>query len=45
MVLCIETPYYEIGWGGVQVEDTIVITSNGAKYLSETPRTLIKLDL
>lgn len=43
MVLCIETPYYEIGWGGVQVEDTVVITKNGAKYLTKTPRTLIKL--
>lgn len=43
MVLCIETPYYEIGWGGVQVEDTIVVTKNGAEYLTRTPRTLIKI--
>ena len=26
MTLCIETPYYEIGWGGLQIEDTIVVT-------------------
>ena len=25
MVLCLETPYYEIGWGGPMVEDTIVV--------------------
>ena len=26
MVLCIETPYYRIGWGGVQVENTVAVT-------------------
>lgn len=45
MVLCIETPYYEIGWGGIQVEDTIVVTSTGAEYLSKSPRTLINIEL
>lgn len=45
MVLCIETPYYEIEWGGIQVEDTIVVTSTGAEYLSKSPRTLIKIEL
>jgi Xaa-Pro dipeptidase len=44
MVLCVETPYYEIGWGGVQVEDTIVVTASGAEYLSNTSRELIKID-
>jgi len=24
--LCVETPYYEIGWGGLQVEDTVVVS-------------------
>ncbi|MCR4607831.1 MAG: Xaa-Pro peptidase family protein [Oscillospiraceae bacterium] len=43
MVLCIETPYYEIGWGGVQVEDTIAVTKTGAEYLTRSPRTLIKV--
>lgn len=43
MVLCVETPYYEIGWGGVQVEDTVRVTSSGVEYLSKSPRTLIKI--
>ena len=45
MVLCVETPYYEIGWGGVQVEDPIHITSDGAEYLSKTPRDLVKITI
>lgn len=43
MTLCIETPYYELNWGGVQVEDTISITKNGVEYLSSSPRKLIKV--
>ncbi len=41
MVFCIETPYYEIGWGGVQVEDMIEITSEGCRLLTEMGRELI----
>jgi len=40
MVLCIETPYYKIGFGGLQVEDTIVITKAGAEYLTTSSREL-----
>ncbi len=29
MVLCVETPYYEIGWGGVQIEDLVRVTPYG----------------
>jgi Xaa-Pro dipeptidase len=43
MVLCIETPYYILGWGGIQVEDTIVVTDNGHRYLTKTKRDLIKV--
>ena len=43
MVLCIETPYYEIGWGGVQVEDAVLVTEKGARYLSKSSRELIRL--
>lgn len=29
MVMCVEAPYYEIGWGGLQVEDTVVVRDDG----------------
>jgi Xaa-Pro aminopeptidase len=34
MVLCFETPYYEVGWGGLLHEDIVVITKDGARYLT-----------
>lgn len=45
MVLNIETPYYELGWGGVQVEDTVAITENGAVRLDVSDNHLIVLDI
>lgn len=33
MVVCVETPYYEFGFGGLQVEDMIHVTQNGADSL------------
>jgi Xaa-Pro aminopeptidase len=43
MVLCVETPYYEIGWGGMMVEDMIVIRPNGNETLTHLPRKLRRL--
>jgi len=43
MVCCIETPYYELGWGGLQVENTIEITPTGARYLDKSSDELIIL--
>jgi Xaa-Pro aminopeptidase len=40
MVFCFETPYYEIGWGGMMVEDTLVITDSGCELLSVSDRSL-----
>lgn len=37
MVFCLETPYYELGWGGVQVEDTLVVTKEGCQLFTESP--------
>ncbi len=40
MVLCLETPYYELGWGGMMVEDTVVVTETGNELLTSLPREL-----
>lgn len=36
MVLCIETPYYELGWCGLQVEDMVVVRKHGVESLMTT---------
>jgi Xaa-Pro aminopeptidase len=43
MVFCVETPYYELGWTGLQVEDTVEITPAGARFLTQSSRELIVL--
>jgi Xaa-Pro aminopeptidase len=34
MVLCVETPYYELGRWGLQVEDMLVVRSHGVERLT-----------
>ncbi len=41
MVLNIEVPYYGIGWGGMQLEDTIVVTDDGWTPLTTMTHDLI----
>ncbi len=42
MVINVETPYYELGWGAVHVEDPYVVGSNGAnRWLTTLSRDLI----
>ncbi len=45
MVLCIETPFYELGWGGVQVEDMVLVTPKGKRFLTKSSRELIRIDV
>jgi len=40
MVLDFETPYYEVGWGGIMNEDVVVITEHDARYLTEFSKKL-----
>ena len=37
MVICVETPYYELGFAGLQVEDMIRVTKHGAESLMSLP--------
>jgi Xaa-Pro aminopeptidase len=41
MVVCLETPYYELGWGGIQAEDTLVVTNTGVERFTEQPVNLV----
>ncbi len=38
MVMCVETPYYELGWAGLQVEDMIVVRSDGIEIADDQRR-------
>lgn len=40
MVICVETPYYELGFAGLQVEDMVRVTSTGAASLMSLPTAL-----
>lgn len=35
MVMCFETPYYEVGWGGILHEDVILVTEKGCRYITK----------
>jgi Xaa-Pro aminopeptidase len=37
MIFCIETPYYEFGFGGLQVEEVVRVTKDGTEVYSERP--------
>jgi Xaa-Pro aminopeptidase len=40
MVFCLETPYYELGWGGMMVEETGVVTEDGLELFTSIDRSL-----
>jgi Xaa-Pro aminopeptidase len=40
MVICVETPYYELGFAGLQVEDMLRVTKDGAESLMSLPTAL-----
>jgi len=40
MIFNIEPPYYELGLGGFQVEDTVVVTDKGFRLLTTLDRDL-----
>lgn len=44
MVLRVETPYYEPGWGGFHVKDTVLVTRAGHHVMNRSVRGLVVLD-
>ena len=40
MVFCVEAPYYEPGFGGLQIEDIVEITAGGSRQLTRMDRKL-----
>jgi Xaa-Pro aminopeptidase len=43
MVINLDVPVLELGWGGVQLEDTVLVTGDGCMLLTNTDRTLYLL--
>ena len=43
MTFCFETPFYDLGWGGMMVEDTVVVTDDGCRALNRSDRSLRSL--
>ncbi|MBW1866960.1 MAG: aminopeptidase P family protein [Deltaproteobacteria bacterium] len=41
MVVNVETPYYEMGLGGIQLEDTIMVTADGYRPFTKSSRDLL----
>ena len=43
MVITIEPGIYIPGWGGVRIEDTVIVTADGCRLLTKVPKTLMIL--
>jgi Xaa-Pro dipeptidase len=44
MVVQVENAWYELGWGGVHLKDTLLVTRGGAQSMNRSARGLVVLD-
>jgi Xaa-Pro aminopeptidase len=44
-VIAFETPYFEIGWGGIQLEDTYLLQKGGWDRLTKMQQDLLIIDV
>jgi Xaa-Pro aminopeptidase len=43
-VLCVDVPYFEVGWAGVSLRDTVLVTTRGRQVMNRSTRALVLLD-
>jgi len=43
MTITIEPGVYIEGWGGIRIEDTVLVTESGCEILTPTPKDLIEM--
>lgn len=45
MIINVETPYYEMGYGGFQIEYTLIVTQSGYEFLIPVERELLVVNV
>jgi Xaa-Pro aminopeptidase len=43
MAITVEPGVYIEGWGGIRIEDTVLVTKTGCEILTPTPKTLVEM--
>ena len=43
MTITIEPGVYIEGWGGIRIEDTVLVTKSGCEILTPTPKDLLEV--